>query len=94
MTELNATQETESDIIKRIRESQGLNLRDFASEIGVSHVAVYQWENGKTTIDIDRVIDWLSNDQKWVRDMAVAIMSCKVGPAFKLTLVKPNGEHP
>jgi transcriptional regulator with XRE-family HTH domain len=68
----------EKDVVTTARKAQQMSLRDFAAELGISHVAVSHWEDGTSNVDLNRVVGWMGDRREWVRKMAGDLLSCKI----------------
>lgn len=64
---------TVSDVVRVVREAQGMSTREFAEVFGVSHNTVSQWERGIAEPDVNRLADWFNDERQWVHELAVEI---------------------
>ena len=64
---------TVAEVVRAIRESQRLSLRDFAEQLNVSHNTVSQWERGVAEPDTKRLAEWFNDERDWLRDLSIEI---------------------
>ena len=64
-------------IVKDTRSTRQANLRDFATELGVSHMTVSLWENGKADPSPEVVGKLLASSVPWIKDMGLDIYAAQ-----------------
>lgn len=75
---------TVADVVRAIRDAQGLSLRDFAEQINVSHQTVAQWEHGAAEPDTARLAAWFNGEREWLRELATEIFVAR----YRATLLQ------
>ncbi len=67
-----------SQIIHQTRSSLQLNMRKFASELGVSQNMISLWERGSSDVSDERLIQWKKDKREWVHQMAIQIITSRI----------------
>ena len=78
------------EIIKHYRGST--TLREFASQLGVTHSAVQQWENGATEPKDEYISQFVNDSRQWVRDMGKALFIARNGSTLKTIIDNEKNE--
>lgn len=68
---------TIASVISETRSAQRMSLREFGTELGVSHNAIAQYEQGIAQPKDEHLTAWLQDSRDWVWRMALEIYQIK-----------------
>lgn len=69
-------------IVRTYLDKTKMTLREFGEQLGVSHVTVSYWRNGKFAPDTDLMMSFRNSDD-WRGEFARAILAAKHGNGGK-----------
>lgn len=78
-----------SKIIREARSTLQMDMREFATSLGVSQNSINQWENETVEPSNPRIAEWSFSETPWVRRMGLEIFAAKY-PAIIKGVLTPD----